>query len=322
MHDIAAWLGPWVTTLLKAQRLVIAVVLGFFFGVAARQLLFLLWVDRGRNLVVVGLRLVAALLFGGMAMLLAEAVGPGLSWDRSVLLGVAAGAASVLIEVLILGLRQLRPGRPPLLGWLVRLVLVLAALLAAAVVLLRTGYLALAEERPLLLVEVTGETATRSVRWAPPDQPLREETLRTSQVILRTPAGQPVAQAWIYGDQVAISGRVLRLSPLLNVAGLSNLFALDFLHNGYATAERHNHLPHQAVPLMPIGQLAVHPRWRELQERLLARWEQRSPGDSGLMMRAATTESTYFALVEPGPGGKPLKRTYTLVLTPGGLTSR
>ena len=141
-------------------------------------------------------------------------------------------------------------------------------------------------------------------------------------MLLRTPAGQPVAEAWVYGDQVAINGRVLRLSPLLNSAGLGNLFALDFLHNGYFTADRHNTMPHQAMPLQPIGQLAVHPRWRSLQDRLLSFWERRSSEDSSWLIRAATTESTYFPLVAPQPSGKPLAKTYTLVLTPGGLTAQ
>ena len=322
MDYVATQLGPLVKELLGAPRLALAVVVGFFLGVAARQLLFLLWVDRGRAFPVILARLLAAGLFGGAGVLVAAGLGPQAQWTPGTWLALASGAASVLIEVLILGLVRRRPGRPPLLGWLLRTVLVLVALLVAMGVLMRAGYLALTTDQPVLLIEVTGETADKVVRWAPPDQPLREQTLRQSRVILRTPSGQPVAEAWLYGDQVAINGRVLRLSPLLNVAGLSNLFALDFIHNGYATAERHSTLPHQAQPLVPFGQLAVSPRWRELQERLLALWEQRTPADSRFLIRAQTTESTYFPLVEPMPGGKPLRRTYTLVLTPGGLTAQ
>lgn len=322
MDYVATQLGPLVKELLGAPRLALAVVVGFFLGVAARQLLFLLWVDRGRAFPVILARLLAAGLFGGAGVLVAAGLGPQAQWTPGTWLALASGAASVLIEVLILGLVRRRPGRPPLLGWLLRTVLVLVALLVAMGVLMRAGYLALTTDQPVLLIEVTGETADKVVRWAPPDQPLREQTLRQSRVILRTPSGQPVAEAWLYGDQVAINGRVLRLSPLLNVAGLSNLFALDFIHNGYATAERHSTLPHQAQPLVPFGQLAVSPRWRELQERLLALWEQRTPADSRFLIRAQTTESTYFPLVEPMPGGKPLRRTYTLVLTPGGLTAK
>jgi hypothetical protein len=320
MQELAARLGPVLGAIFHAPLVVIAVVAGFFGGIAVRQLLFLVWVDRGRSFAIGLVRLVAALVFGGTAALLVAALGSGQKWDGSAVLGAITGAATVLIEPVLLGLRQLRPGRPPLLGWLLRTVLVLLALLLAALLLGRAGYLALTTDHPVLLIEVTGETATKTVRWAPPDQPLREQELRQSRVLLRTPTGQLVAEAWIYGDQVAINGRVLRLSPLLNAAGLTNLFALDFVHNGYTTAERHNTMPHQAQPLLPLGQLAVHPRWRELQDRLLALWERRSDADGNWAIRAATTESTYFPLV--APTGKPLQRTYTLVLTPGGLTAK
>ncbi len=320
MQDVAAQLGPVIGALSRAPQLALAVVIGFFAGIAVRQLLFLLWVDRGRGALVALVRLFAAGVFGTAAWLCATALGPDAGWDGRAAMGFAAGAASMLIEVVILALSGLRPGRPPLLGWLVRIILVLLALLVAALVLMRTGYLALTAEKPVLIIEVTGETATKKVRWAPPDQPLREEELRTSRVLLRSPAGKSVAEAWIYGDQVAISGRVLRLSPLLNVAGLSNLFALDFVHNGYTSAERHNNMPHQAQPLAASGQLAVHPRWRELQDRLLSRWEQRTEPESRFMLRAQTTESTYFPLTDAS--GKPVQRTYTLVLTPGGLTAQ
>jgi hypothetical protein len=156
------------------------------------------------------------------------------------------------------------------------------------------------------------------VRWAPADQPTRDEKLRTHRVVFRTPEGEPVGDTWVYGDEVGIKGRVLRLSPILNAAGVTNLFELTFAHNGYTTAERHNAYPHTAKPLPPMGPLAVHPMWRGLQRRLLQRWEQAEEG-SMWAVRASTVESTYFALVDAS--GQPVKRTYRVVLTPGGLTS-
>jgi hypothetical protein len=322
MHDLADILAPVISGLLRLQLVALAAVVGFFFGIALRQLLFVAWVDRGRSFGITLLRLLAAFLFGEAATLCVQALGPGQTWGKGAVLAGAAGAALALIEVFVLGIRKLRPGHPPLLGWLLRIILVLGSLLVILLTLMRAGFLNLTTDQPVLIVEVTGETATKMVRWAPPDQPLREQELRTSHVRLRTPAGQPVGEAWIYGDQVAINGRVLRLSPLLNAAGLSNLFALDFVHNGYFTADRHNTMPHQAMPLVPIGQLAVHPRWRSLQDSLLSLWERRTSEDSSFLIRAATTESTYFPLVAPPPSGKPLTHTYILVLTPGGLTSK
>ncbi len=132
-------------------------------------------------------------------------------------------------------------------------------------------------------------------------------------------SGEVVADAWVYGDEVAVKGKVLRFSPVLNAAGLPNLFELSFAHNGYTTAERHNAMPHEAVALPPLGPLVVHPFWRPLQARLLAAWQARVDSAGVWGIRASTVESTYFPLVDPD--GKPVSRTFRLVLTPGGLTS-
>jgi hypothetical protein len=112
---------------------------------------------------------------------------------------------------------------------------------------------------------------------------------------------------------------VLRLSPVLNAAGITNLFELTFAYNGYRTLERHNTMPHQAYPLAPVGPLAVHPMWRELQQRLLAMWERGTKEGSTWMVRSVTTESTFFPLVDAE--GEPIQHTYRLTLTPGGLSS-
>jgi hypothetical protein len=138
-------------------------------------------------------------------------------------------------------------------------------------------------------------------------------------VVFRTPEGAAVSETWLYGDQVAVKGRVLRLSPVLNAAGVPNLFELLFAHNGYATAERHNTRPHVAVPLPSGGPLAVHPWWRPVQAWLLARWETGTAADSSWAIRSATIESTYFPLVDAG--GQSLRATYRLMLTPGGLSA-
>jgi hypothetical protein len=78
-------------------------------------------------------------------------------------------------------------------------------------------------------------------------------------------------------------------------------------------------MPHQAYPLEPVGPLAVHPIWRKTQQRLLAMWEQGTEEGSAWMIRAATTESTFFPLLDPE--GEPLQHTYRLMLTPGGLSA-
>jgi hypothetical protein len=210
-------------------------------------------------------------------------------------------------------------GLPSPLAALAQLVLFFGLLLIAALTLMQAGYLALTEDRPVLLVDVTGETRMQLVRWAPPGGAMREEPLTSHRVVFRLPEGPPVAEAWLYGDQVAVKGRVLRLAPLLNAAGVPNLFELQFAHNGYRSAERHASHPHTAVPLPAMGPLAVHAWWRPVQNRLLVAWRTSAAEGSGWAVRSLTTESTYYPLVDES--GRPLRQTYRLVLTPGGLSA-
>ena len=157
------------------------------------------------------------------------------------------------------------------------------------------------------------------MRWAAPDQPAREEALRTHQIILRLPDGERVGEEWLYGDQVAVKGRVLRLNPLLNSVGIPNLFELQFLHNGYLNAERHSTQPHQARPLKPLGSLAVVPRTAAPARCLLglaAGPSQRQP------LRHPRRDQRIDLLPLVDAQGQPLRRSFDLVLTPGGLTAR
>lgn len=309
-----------LAALMALQSLATAAVLAAFVALAVRALALAL-LDRGRGVLVALLRLSAGLGF------LAAAAGYGIvtattqRWGPAGSLIAVATAALLLALPLYRGLRgQPLAGRMPgLVGFLLQAVAFLLLIVVALLTLMRAGFVALSEDRPLLLVDVTGETGSQRVHWAPADQPAREEQLTTHRVVLRTPENEPVAEGWIYGDQVAIKGRVLRLSPLLNAAGLPNLYELQFLHNGYESAESHNQMPHVALPLPAMGPLAVHPWWRPWQERLLARWEQGTTTESPWVVRSVTTESTYYPLVDAQD--RPVKQIFRLVLTPGGLSS-
>ncbi len=304
--------------LVQALNLVQAGVLAAFFSLAVRALVLLV-VDRPRPPGVSVLRVCAVGLFLAVGLLYAWFSASMVVWDMP-----AVGVAILTVLLVLSGVAIRRAmgwaeRRPGAAGLLAQLVLLLALLLVASLTLMRAGFLALTEDRPVLLVEVTGETTTQTVRWAPPDQPAREERQRTHRVVFRTPDGIPVAETWLYGDQVGVKGRVLRLSPLLNAAGVPNIFELSFAHNGYATAERHATQPHLAVSLPPAGPLAVHPWWRRVQSWLLEQWEKGTAADSSWAVRSATIESTYFPLIDAG--GQPVRATFRLVLTPGGLSS-
>lgn len=300
----------------EGRNLAAAVALGAFAGLVLDIALRLRSGRAGTGRVVAFASLgILALALGGLYALLAH------PWLR---LNVRGALALTLGLLLVAGpvVALLAAGRPAPPGgvgaWLGRAGLLVVLVATAGATLLTAGFVALTEDHPVLLVDITGETGSREVHWTPPDGMPQVQTLTTHHVVFREPAGSLVAEAWVYGDEVAVKGRVLRLSPLLNAAGLPNLFELLFAHNGWSTAERHNAFPHVGVLLPRVGPLSVHPLWRPLQVRLLAYWEARGE-DGAWAVRSATIESTYFPLVDLG--GKPISHTYRLVLTPGGLTS-
>ena len=318
---LAAFLGA----LTRVQNTATAAVLAAFFTLGLRSLV-LLARAAGQGWATAGGRAAAAVFFLGAGALYATFTLAVLTWDLPAVGAAVATAVVIGIPAVVRGLAGwgATAGRvartPRVSAALFQLVLLLSLLLVATLTLMRAGFLALTTDRPVLLVDVTGETAVQRVRWAAPDAPPREEELTTHHVVLRTPEGAAVSEVWLYGDQVAVKGRVLRLSPLLNAAGVPNLFELQFVHNGWLSAERHNTYPHVARALQPMGPLAVHPWWRGLQRRLLARFEGGGEGGgSDWSVRAVTTESTYFPLATPD--GRPVRQTYRLVLTPGGLSA-
>jgi len=300
----------------RVANLASAFVLSAFIVLGIRPLA-MIFRDPGRRASTVAPRLLGGLVFLGLGLLYAAFTLHALVWDAFAV-GLAAALALALVASLVPRPRR-AARRVSLVGFLTQLSLLLALLLMAALTLMRAGFLSLTEDRPVLIVDVTGDVGAKEVSWAAPDQPPRRESLPTHRVVFRTPEGAAVAEAWVYGDQVAVKGRVLRLSPVLNAAGVANLFELQFAHNGYATEERHGALPHQTVPLSCGGPLAVHPWWRPIQARLLEAWEKGTESGSGLWVRSATTESTYFPLVDGS--GRPMRRSFRVVLTPGGLSA-
>jgi hypothetical protein len=323
VEGLTTKLPPILATLANAQSLIIAAVFGAFLGRSVRALI-LAFAERERGYLLLGGRLLSAVALGTLAVLYGLLTAAMMDWSVDALLVAGLAGASMLVGVAVFQLWRRRPLRLSPTATLLRVTLVLALLLLGTLTLLRSGFLALTTDRPIAHIEVTGETRPQTVRWAAPDQPMQEQKLVAHRILLRSaaPPREIIAESWLYGDQVAVKGRVLRLSPILNVVGIANLFELQFLHNGYFTAERHNQFPHQALPLQPLGPLAVHPRWRPLRDFLLARWERSTKDVStrDLAVRAATTESTYFPLIDSQ--GKPVQHTFQLVLTPGGLTAR
>lgn len=307
-----------LSLLLQIQAFLAAAVLGALLGGALRAVL-LLGLDGGHGWARVLLRVTAGVGYGVLAFVYGSLAAPILRADMGSLsagaIALAVMAGGVVLARILWGYVPL----PSLTGVLLRIILLLLVLVFALLALMRSGFLNLATDQPVLRIELTGQTQSQLVRWAAPDQAPREEALRTHQIILRTPDGERVAEEWLYGDQAAIKGRVLRLNPVLNSVGIPNLFELQFLHNGYTSAERHSSQPHQARPLRAQGSLAVVPRTQRLRDAFMG-WLQARPEGSRFAVRGASSESTYFPLVDGQ--GQPLRRTFDLMLTPGGLTTR
>jgi hypothetical protein len=305
-----------ISVLIRFRDMTAAIALGAFLGLGLRALILLV-LDRLAGGLTTLIRILAAIFYLGAFWLLSIFSRPWLVWTSTSIFGAVIALGLVLGSLGFVRSRDAPHG-----AWgagVVHLLLLLLLVPASLVTLVAASFLSLVEDQPVLLVDVTGETGTQNVHWGPPDSPPREEVLVTHRVVFRAPDGSPVAEAWLYGDEVAVKGRVLRLSPWLNASGLPNLFELLFAHNGYKTAERHNTYPHEAIPLPPEGPLTVHTWWRPVQARILESWEHGFPEGSGWAVRSVTTESTFFPLVDAS--GLPTKGLYRLVLTPGGLTA-
>jgi len=299
-------------------NVLVAFILALFFALGIRSLLLII-LGRHPGVLHALFHLLVGITFLFIGWLYYLFTSPLLVWDRW---AMGAAAATVLIGLLGVVLRH-RRGRPlrssGSFALLLTTIVLLCVLLVAALTVMRSGFLALTSDRVTLLVNVTGETKPELVRWAPPNQPAREENLITHRVIFLGPDGRPVGEVWMYGDEVAVKGRVLRLSPYLNAAGIPNLYELLYAHNGYKTVERFNTLPHWAVPLTPLGSLTVHPWMRPLQRRILDRWVKTSSGGSIWDIKAVSDESTYYPLIDAE--GKAVHQTFLLVLTPGGFST-
>jgi hypothetical protein len=329
---MSSWLASVLSVVLRLQNCAAALVLAAFVGVGVRALMCATLGQRalparlrtkGEGRLGRGLRAGGSLLLAiaslGLGALYAVVVYHAVSWNAVAVIVAAATLLLILgtfVATRITGIR----GPRGVTGLLLRAVLFLTLVVLALVTMMRAGFIALTEDKPVLLVELTGATASEEVAWAPPGGETRREKLTTHEVIFRQPAeGAVVGQAWIYGDEVAVKARVLRLSPVLNAVGISNLFKLTFAFNGYRSLESHNSCPHKAFPLNPVGPLAVHPMWLSTQEKLIKRWESGTVDGSMWLVRSATTESTFFPLTNDA--GQPIKRTYRLVVTPGGLSA-
>lgn len=221
----------------------------------------------------------------------------------------AAAAGSVYWRVR----QQRNQGLVPVLA---KTILVLCALCVSLLVVMMSGFLVLTEDRPLLKLILTGNTQQEHVVWQPPNGTQQKQDLTDHEIVFQTPEGKPVATIYLYGDQIAVKVKILRFRPILNLLGVRNLARIDYVYNGYTTAERHNFYPHHAEEI-PTGNPALEP----FQKTFWKYWEDLYYGRSRntLIIESATLESNFFPLVDPG--GAPIRDKYFLTVNTGGLST-
>lgn len=234
--------------------------------------------------------------------------------DQPLILLLALLAPGVLITLSLMARRR-RPYQPRPNLFALKVIGTLLLLLVTLSIVMVSGFRFLTEDEPLYRVTMTGASRSEEVEWKSPDGPVRREKMPAYEVQFETPERDLVAVRYVYGDEVAVKAKVLRLKPILNAMGIRNLCRIDYIHNAYTTADRFNGLPHKAQEIE-----TSHPWLQPWQDRFWNYWENsyflRS---SDPWVKAATLESTYFPLVNKD--GTPFRGSYFLTLTPGGLSS-
>jgi hypothetical protein len=284
-----------------AFNLAMAIVAGAFFGIGLRALLLAAMEGKGRRAFAQG-QVVQGVVFLALGGLYLQVAWPMLAWDRRARF---LAAIAVLLPPLVAIVRRAKgwapaPRKPA--GRVLTGLLTFVLFVAAALTLLRAGFITLAGDRVAMVLEVTGETRGGVVH----------------HVILWLPDGAKAADIWMEGNQVAFAGRAVIFSHRLNAMGFPNLYQfLNIRARGSASG-----WSVFSWPMPHEGPLRIHRWWIPLQALILAAWP-RAPegGDSFLGMRIIQNQSPFYPLT--GQEGDPLRRRYLLDLTLDGIpTSR
>jgi len=221
-----------------------------------------------------------------------------------------------MIPIGTITLQRLRkPYSPHPLLFLFKLILVLIVLIAATLSVMLSGFQYLTEDHPVLKVVMTGNQKSEQLEWKPPNSELHKETLPAYEVLFQTPQGEPVDEIFAYGDQIAVKARILRFQPILNAIGIRNVCRIEYVHNGYETAERFNTYPHHAWELH-----SSHPWLEPYQKQFWNYWENYYRQEQrNSWVKSATMESTYFPLTKSD--GTAFQGAYFLTVSSGGLSA-
>ena len=296
----------------------LAFFLALFFALAIRFFLLSVF-GRRRSGFVILFRLFVGLMFLVLAWSYFLFAAPLIEWDLSERAVAAITLASVGLWVVIRNIKGGTDKSPRCAAKVCYVGLFIVLVFVATLTIIRTGYIALTGDRVTLLLSVTGESRNQTVNWSTPGGPASEKQLTAHHVIFWLPTGIAAADMWISGDEVAVKGKAIRVSPALRFIGIPNFYALEYAHNGYLSEDRKNAFPSEAIPFPGTGSLAVHPWWRPLQNRLLNFWADRGAHGSWWGIQIARDESPYYPLIDNE--GKPVHKDFLLVLKPSGVAS-
>jgi hypothetical protein len=300
-------------SIIPAKRLMISALCTMTLGMLGIRSLALMLFERARPALVRILDLFIALFFLSASALAFVFLGVRLEEHPGVVI-LSLIIPGILITLSLLA-RIRRPYQPRPYFLAVKIILTLLLIILTLIIVMTSGFAFLTEDAPLYRITMSGQSRAEKVEWKAPAGTLRSEPLPAYEVKIETPDDRLVAIRYVYGDQVAVKAKVLRLKPILNAMGIRNLYRIDYIYNGYTTAARHNTYPHRAQEIE-----TTHPLLQPFQERFWDYWENsyflraRDP-----WVKSATLESTFFPLVNPD--GSPFRGSYFLTLTPGGLSA-
>ena len=267
------------------------------------------------------LRIAMGAVFMGLGCLYTIFAWPMLVWDRP---ARALAAVTIVLLPVVAAVRH-NMGRASRLARVVAgfvsAFLILVLLVVATVTLMRAGFITLKGDRVPLMVELTGETRTQTVSWSPPNQPPRQEQVTARRLVVWLPDGSRAADAWVYGDRVAVGGRAVLFSKRLNAVGVPNLYEFLEIHNGAGSSGANKQPASFSMPFPHSGHLAVHPWWHTLEARILNDWQRATENSPLWALQIVYNQSPYYPLVDKD--GEPVKRRFLLDLTLDGTpTSR
>lgn len=302
-----------------AFNLAMAITAGAFFGIGFRSMLLAV-ISRASGTRRAALRALKGVIFLALGWYYLVVAWPMLIWDHPARILFMLTAIAPPIVAAVRYSKGDLPTTPKLPLRTVSWCLTLVLFVAAALTLLRTGFITLKADRVTMLLEVTGETRTSGeLIGKGANQEILYQALR--HVILLLPDGTPAADVWLPGDKLAFQGRAVVFSHGLNAMGFPNLYQFERV-----TSEHRIRFPEgfrTNISVLPrLGALKVHPWWAPIQSVMLRFWPRADKNGSPFWgVRILENQSPYYPLVSPD--GTPLKKDYLLDLTLDGVpTSR